>query len=273
MNLGLLHTLTESIAEADGAAPLDEGTWLALRHHPERFVAVVEEDGYALLRDGQHLDLAVVPDRRRHGRGRELATRALDGVEGTVHAWSHVDHPGARRLAEELGFERTRELWVMRLPHDVPLDRADLALRSFREGDEEELLRVNAAAFAHHPEQGSLDLEGLRQRMAEPWWDPADLLVAEEDGRMLGFHWTKVHPAPAGERPHGEVYVLGVDPGAQGRGLGKGLTLAGLEHLRERGVDEILLYVEADNDPAVSLYRRVGFTHEARDTHVQYTRR
>ena len=89
---------------------------------------------------------------------------------------------------------------------------------------------------------------------------------------MLGFHWTKIHPAPTGVAPHGEVYVLGVDPDAQGRGLGKALTLAGLAHLRERGVDHVLLYVEADNDPAVSLYRRVGFTHDPRDTHVQYTR-
>lgn len=273
MNLDLLRGLTESITQADGAAPLDEGTWLALRHHPERFAALIEEDGYALLRGGEHLDLAVAPDHRRQGRGRELATRVLAGVDGTVHAWSHADHPGARRLAARLGFERTRELWVMRLPADVPLDPTDLHLRYFRDGDEEELLRVNAAAFAHHPEQGSLGLEGLRQRMAESWWDPADLLVAEEDGRMLGFHWTKIHPAPDGEAPHGEVYVLGVDPEAQGRGLGKALTLAGLAHLRGRGVDQVLLYVEADNAPAVSLYRRVGFTHEARDTHVQYTRR
>ncbi len=271
MKLDLVRSVAEAATEADGAAPLDEGTWLALRHHPSRFVTLVEEDGYALLR-GEHLDLAVAPQHRGQGRGRDLATRILEGVTGTVHAWSHVNHPGARRLAERLGFEPTRELWVMRLPADVRLEETGTSLRSFRPGDEAELLRVNAAAFAQHPEQGDLDLAGLEERMSESWWDPADLLVAEEDGRMLGFHWTKVHPSAPGETPHGEVYVLGVDPAAQGRGLGKTLTLAGLAHLRTRGVGEIILYVEADNDPAVSLYRRVGFTHEDRDTHVQYTR-
>jgi mycothiol synthase len=271
MNLDVVRRVAAAAAEADGAPPLDEGTWLALRHHPERFVALVQEDGYALLR-GEHLDLAVAPEQRGQGRGRALATQILDGVDGVVHAWSHVDHPGARRLAEQLDFERTRRLWVMRLPHDVPVAATDLVVRPFRPGDEDELLRVNAAAFAQHPEQGALDHDGLAERMAEAWWDPADLLVAEEDGRMLGFHWTKIHPAAAGELPHGEVYVLGVDPTAQGRGLGKALTLAGLAHLRNRGVDHILLYVEADNDPAVSLYRRVGFTHDPRDTPVQYTR-
>jgi mycothiol synthase len=271
MNLDGLRDLAEAAGRADGAEPLDEATWLALRHHPEKFVSLVEDDGFALLR-GEHLDLAVAPGHRRQGRGRALADRILEGVSGTVHAWSHVDHPGARRLAEELGFRRTRELWVMRLPNDVRLDSTDLEVRSFRAGDEDELLRVNAAAFAHHPEQGSLDHDGLAERMSESWWDPADLLVAEEDGRMLGFHWTKVHPASSGQTPHGEVYVLGVDPAAQGRGLGKALTLAGLAHLRDHGVGEILLYVEADNDPAVALYRRVGFAHDQRDTHVQYTR-
>jgi mycothiol synthase len=104
--------------------------------------------------------------------------------------------------------------------------------------------------------------------MAEPWFDPAGLLVAEDDaGRLLGFHWTKQHSADLGE-----VYVVAIAPEAQGRGLGRVLTLAGLHHLATRGVGEVLLYVESDNQPAVSLYAGLGFDHAARDTHVMYRR-
>ncbi len=135
-------------------------------------------------------------------------------------------------------------------------------------GDADEVVRVNAAAFAHHPEQGSMDAANLAERMAEPWFDPAGLLVADRRfDRLLGFHWTKQHSPELGE-----VYVVGIDPAAQGRGLGKLLTLAGLHHLADRGVREVLLYVESDNAPAIAVYSGLGFGHAAADTHVMYRR-
>jgi len=91
--------------------------------------------------------------------------------------------------------------------------------------------------------------------------------VAVAGDRMLGFHWTKQH-SPR----HGEVYVVAIDPEAQGRGLGRALTLAGLHHLAARGLDEVLLYVESDNAPAIAVYSRLGFTHAPADTHLMYGR-
>ena len=126
---------------------------------------------------------------------------------------------------------------------------------------------MNAAAFAHHPEQGSMDADELAERMAEPWFDPAGLLVAADGDRLLGFHWTKRHSATLGE-----VYVVGIDPASQGLGLGKVLVDAGLRHLRDGGAEDVLLYVESDNVPAVRLYEGLGFTHAPADTHVMYVR-
>ena len=140
-------------------------------------------------------------------------------------------------------------------------------MRGYRASDESEVLRVNAAAFAHHPEQGSMDAAGLADRMAEEWYDPAGLLVADNGSGLSGFHWTKQHDADLGE-----VYVVAIDPAAQGQGLGKVLTLAGLHHLRDLGLSEVLLYVESDNAPAVRVYSGLGFTHADEDTHVQYRR-
>jgi mycothiol synthase len=146
-----------------------------------------------------------------------------------------------------------------------------VTVRAYTPADAEEVVRVNAAAFAAHPEQGAMDAANLAERMAQPWFDPAGLLVAEDagrPGRLLGFHWTKQHSPDLGE-----VYVVGIDPVAQGRGLGKLLTLAGLHHLAGRGVREVLLYVESDNAPAVAVYSGLGFGHEQADTHVMYERR
>jgi mycothiol synthase len=122
-------------------------------------------------------------------------------------------------------------------------------------------VRVNAAAFASHPEQGRWTRADLEAREAEPWFDPNGFLLAWRGTDLLGYHWTKVHSATLGE-----VYVLGVDPSAQGLGLGGVLLDRGLSHLLARGCDQVLLYVEADNTVALRLYERSGFTEYDRDT-------
>jgi mycothiol synthase len=223
-------------------------------------------DGFALLR-GDSLDVAVRPGARGRGIGTTLATAALDASGPGVQAWSHSAHSAAAALAARLGLKATRELWVMERDAarmDAP-EVDGVLIRGYRDFDADEVIRVNAAAFAHHPEQGSMDAANLADRMAEPWFDPAGLLVAEAGDRLLGFHWTKRHSATLGE-----VYVVAVDPAAQGRGLGHALTAAGLDHLAALGVDRIILYVESDNAPAVATYSRLGFRHT--QTHVQYSR-
>jgi mycothiol synthase len=239
---------------------------MALRNAQAGLVLWVADRGFALLRGGD-LDLAVAPEARGHGIGSALAAAALAVAPPQVTAWSHADHPAAAALAQRLGFVAARALWVMARassPIDVP-DVAGVTIRGYRDTDADEVVRVNAAAFAHHPEQGSMDAANLADRMAEPWFDPAGLLVADAGAGLLGFHWTKQHSDALGE-----VYVVAVDPAAQGRGLGKALTAAGLAHLEQLGVRRIILYVESDNAPAIATYTGLGFGHES--THVQYAR-
>jgi mycothiol synthase len=275
-SLATLRAITDAAAETDGAQPLDEGAWRRLGNHADELEVHVEPGIGMSVLDGELLHLVVAPAHRRTGVGARLLTRALANAFHPWQAWSHGDHPGAARLADRFGFDRVRELWVMRRPlagfegPPAPGDRQSptTQVRSFRPGDEAELLRVNAAAFANHPEQGGMDADELAERMAEQWFDPDGLFVAmTEDDRMLGFHWTKRHSATLGE-----VYVVGIDPAAQGLGLGRTLLDLGLRHLRAKGLDDVLLYVEADNTSAVSLYDSQGFTHAAADTHVMYVR-
>jgi mycothiol synthase len=263
------RVLADSTA-ADGEPPLDEAAQLALHHGLDGLALWRYDDvGFALLR-GTDLDLVVGPASRGRGVGTALAQAALTAAPLGITAWSHADHPGAAALARHLGFTAARELWVMTRdagPVDVP-EVEGVTIRGYRETDADEVLRVNAEAFAHHPEQGSMDAANLAERMAEPWFDPAGLLVADTgppDHGLLAFHWTKQHDAE-----HGEVYVVAVDPAAQGRGLGRAVTAAGLAHLAALGVRRILLYVESDNAAAIATYSKLGFEHTS--THVQYAR-
>jgi mycothiol synthase len=237
--------------------------------------------------EGAAAELAVHPMHRRRGLGRALVEAAMAVADtqgdGRLRLWAHGDHPSARALAMSLGFERSRVLFQMRRPLSAPLPEVrvpdGITLRAFVPGrDDDAWVRLNARAFAKHPEQGRWTVADLRVRLGEPWFDPAGFLLAERaDGTLAGFHWTKVHGTTGhganehGHAPIGEVYVLGVDPDAHGSGLGKALTVAGLTYLRDRGLDQAMLYVDESNHKAVALYERLGFALWSTD--VAYRRR
>lgn len=284
-----VRALVAAAAAADGVAPLSEHVLLhlgrggdeaahlmAYREGELAGVAHLDLDRPAGVTGaaaaGGSAELAVHPRFRRAGLGtalvRELLTRRPSG--GPLGLWAHGGHPGAAAIAARLGLHTVRELRQLRLamtelpaPPELP---DGVQVRAFRVGvDEPEFLRVNNAAFDWHPEQGGWDGPEVERREREPWFDPEGFLLAvDSSGRLLGFHWTKVHPPAGLDEPLGEVYVLGVDPAARGLHLGRALTTAGLRHLYDRGLRTVLLYVEADNEPAVRLYQELGFA----DFHV-----
>ncbi|MGY1770510.1 mycothiol synthase [Blastococcus sp. SYSU D00813] len=289
--------LLRAATTADGVRPLSEEAELRLQHGgPAGGRDVLAEAGgavvgYARFEGGDGTgdaegELAVHPDARRRGAGRALLTR-LESLAGDrpLRVWAHGDLPAAAALAARGGYERARTLLQMRrdlagVEAGPPALPGGVRVLPFRPGrDEAAWLAVNARAFATHPEQGGWTAEDLALREAEPWFDPAGFFLAwrgdpDDGGTLLGFHWTKVHPpGDAGDEAIGEVYVLGIDPDAQGGGLGRALTDTGLAHLRDRGLREVLLYVEADNVPAVSLYERRGFTRFAVDVSWRRTPR
>ena len=279
-----ITALLRAATAADGVRPLSEEAELRLQHGGPpggRDLVVRDGDvlaGYARVDDGV-AEGAVHPGRRRRGVGTALLEQLLDlAGDRPLSVWAHGDLPGSAELLAPRGFERARVLLQMRRdlagvdPDPSPRLPADVRVLPFRPGrDEAAWLRVNGRAFATHPEQGSWTAEDLALREAEPWFDPSGFLMAwrgdpDDGGELLGSHWTKVHPpGDAGNEAVGEVYVLGIDPAAQGLGLGRALTDLGLAHLRGRGLGEVLLYVEEENAAAVHLYGSRGFTRYAVD--------
>ncbi|HEY5834452.1 mycothiol synthase [Streptomyces sp.] len=257
----LLWVPGDNAAAGDGAAPGDGGG--------DVLAGYGQLDGTDPV-EAPAAELVVHPAYRNQGHGRALGTALLAATGQRLRVWAHGGHPVARHLAARLGLKLFRELRQMRRPLDPVLGDlaeprlpAGVTVRTFVPGqDDAAWLAVNAAAFAHHPEQGSLTQRDLDDRMAEPWFDPAGFFLAFRGPVLVGFHWTKVHAEEGGGV--GEVYVLGVAPTEQGGGLGRALTAIGLRHLaRDRGLRTAMLYVDADNTPAVAVYERLGFrVHE-----------
>ena len=272
-DIAAVSELLEVAAEADGHRPLGEHQWLDLVEGGRQgFAGLVAWEpghdhpvGYAQLTRGESswaLEFVVDPHHRHAAAAiaPDLIRGALDIVAeeggGRTHLWVPKPTPAHDELATGAGFRRGRDLYQMRRPLPAGLE-TDLLTRPFRVGeDEDRWLEVNNAAFAHHPEQGNWDLDTLRQRQKEPWFDPEGFLLHERDGRLAGFCWTKVHD---GDPPLGELYVLAVHPDFQGRGLGRSLVIAGLQRLEDQGLATAMLYVEASHRSALGLYEKLGF--------------
>lgn len=254
--------LAKRIADEDGAPPLSDDALTHLSSSEVRHA--VAHEGGRLVGYGQ----------RRDGSAEVAADQEAAGVlvdaisKPGLLLWAHGRQSRLTPVLEQRGFTPTRELYQLRrsltdLPADPPLPEG-VVVRSFQPGqDEEAWLAVNAAAFESHAEQGRRTLAELQALMAEPWFAAWDFLLADRDGELLGYHWTKVHSADLGE-----VYVLGIAPAAQGLGLGNALLVRGLRHLADRGCADVLLYVDGDNAAARRLYERAGF-HE-HDLDVQW---
>lgn len=285
-----IRRLIADATRIDGIAPVGEQVLRELPHTRTGHLLATDGGkrvvGYLNLAPGGDAgdamgELVVHPESRRHGIGTALLSAAVARADGHVRFWAHGTRPTARAIATAMGMTAVRELMQMRRPlTDLPdfVAPKGVYIRTYSgPGDDPELLRVNNAAFSWHPEQSGWTEADIAERRTESWFDPQGIFLAfqEGTGHLLGFHWTKIHRDHPGL---GEVYLVGIDPAGQGRGLGRALTLIGVRHLAQRlagpsagnsAANEdpsVMLYVESDNAAALRTYENLGFSVSSIDT-------
>lgn len=230
---------------------------------PPALIAVASNDGSPAgslsgwWRDGTlHATAELFPGPNQAETLSDLLT-AFRGHVGTlevVELWGRPERPAFWEVAKTLGWLPRRHLLQMSI--SLPPETAALETRAFRPGqDDDAVVRVNNTAFAGHPEQGGWTAATLNEQMNSDWFQADGLRLYEEDGTVVGFCWVKVHA----ERNLGEIYVIGLDPSVHGRGLGGPMTAAGLHWMADHGLQRSILFVEAENLPAVRTYERLGF--------------
>ncbi len=278
--------ILEEATHHDGTPPVSDQALLAVTQGRRRLFK--EPDAIGIIGEGE-LDLVVRPTERGKGIGRALLRTLLASDEASteLRAWAHGENPAATALLRSAGFEPVREL--LRLALDpAALGKAIGAARRLPEGFEvrayspgaeghadqaDDWVRVNAAAFASHPEQGQMSRAEFDALTREPWFAADDLRLAyatsgERQGELAGFSWVKT--VQEGNTTETELYVLGVDPTFAGIGLGAALLGETLRQMATHRPNRITLYVDGDNTNAVALYARAGFGVEQRS--MQYSR-
>ena len=268
--LSRLTEFVDGVSSAQGHPALSE-------HKMSRLGTGRDRVGFTMSTDGSLI--AVVQAARHEGAGGDerwaveaavspavdaapvwrVALEALDRrlprpAVVDLWAWTEV----ATSALRELGCREVRSLHQVAraLPVDEPASVPHgFRLAPFRLGvDDAALVAVNNAAFVEHPENSSMTLDDFRERVTRAWFDAGGIVMAWHGAEFAGFCWTKRHPDGSGE-----IYIIGVDPTWQGRGVGRALVVAGLEHLASVGATTARLYVDGANHAARWLYRDLGF--------------
>ena len=168
-----------------------------------------------------------------------------------------------RSLLVKEGFSHVRTYWNMRWePRQVsqPGLVSGMEFRPLKLGqDEGGLAELQNAAFGENWGFCPNTREEIEARVRFSTMDPDNIILLESNGRVVGYNWTSLAGTDSG--PVGRIEMTGVHPGMRGRGLGKAVVAAGLEHLRSKGAVRVELEVDSANPAATRLYEGLGFEY------------
>lgn len=213
------------------------------------------------------LNCWVHPQHRRQGLATKLLGYAMGRAKelGAKVAQVNIpqDNTVAKSVLYKLGFRLLRRFLELRL--DITqvrwrdIDQTAFSYRHLRRGEEDRLTQIQNRSFAGTWGYNPNTVEEIIYRTNLSGCSPEDVIVAYGGDRPIGYCWTRIiYKAATGERK-GQIFMLGVDPDYRGRGVGKGVLLAGLEYLKSKGLPVAELTVDSRNRAACSLYRSVGF--------------
>jgi mycothiol synthase len=280
--------LIKAAHDFDGTPPIAEHVLLHLRYGGDKSDShlVVQEDKQVIayahldatdLVAGPSVEAVVHPQHRGKGFGTLILKEAIQISGDKTRIWSHGDLPAAKAIAASLKLERLWSNLLMSKPlNEIKPVTPKYLIRTFIPGfDNHSFLLLNSKVFANYPDQGRWSDDDLKVRLNESWFDGNGFFVAEHKGESIGFCWTKIHGArthsPIGEEDDhghealGEIYVLAVNPDYKGQGVGRNLTITGLNYLKYQGLNHVMLYVGVENKPAFNLYKSLGFNEFGSD--------
>ena len=272
----------------DGTPPIAEHVLLHLRHGGDKSDShiVIEENNKVIayahldatdLVAGPSVEAAVHPNHRSKGLGSSILKEAIKVCGDKTRIWSHGDLPAAKAIAASLKLERLwSNLLMSRSLGDIQPVISKYPIRTFiPDFDNRAFLSLNNEVFANYPDQGGWSDDDLKVRLNEGWFEKEGFFVAEDKGELIGFCWTKIHGAHThshsdqdddhGHDALGEIYVLAVNPDYKGQGVGRDLTITGLNYLKYQGLNNVMLYVGVENKPAFNLYKSLGFNEFGSD--------
>ena len=148
---------------------------------------------------------------------------------------------------------RSLEEPIEHIPHRCQFITFDPEIHS------EAWLDLNNLIFAKHPDQGNWAMADLENRMAERWFDADGFFLAVQGESIIGFCWTKIHDEFVNQGPIGELYVVGVHPEHAHKGIGRAVSIVAMNYLVGKGLKQSMLYVDADNEKGLALYKSLGF--------------
>jgi len=215
------------------------------------------------------LDCWVHPEHRRRGLTTKLLSYAIHRAKELGAKVAHVkimeNNVAAKSMLSKLGFECVRRFLELRL--DIPkvcwqdVCQAALEYCHLQCGEEDKLTQIQNRSFAGTWGYNLGTVETIAYRINLSNCSPEDVVLAYEGDKIIGYCWTETNydgEVANGERK-GRIFMLGTDPDFRGRGVGKRVLLAGLAHLKNKGVRVAELTVDNENKAACALYWSVGF--------------
>ena len=283
-----LLALIKAAHDFDGTPPIAEHVLLHLRHGGDKsdshivFESNNQVIAYAHLDTtdlvaGPSVEAVVHPNHRGKGLGSMILREAIKVCGDKTRIWSHGDLPAAKAIAASLKLERLwSNLLMSKSLGEIQSVVSKYPIRTFiPDLDNQAFLSLNNKVFANYPDQGGWSEDDLKVRLNESWFDKKGFFVAEDKGELIGFCWTKIHGAHThshngeeddhGHDALGEIYVLAVNPDYKGQGVGRDLTITGLNYLKYQGLNNVMLYVGVENKPAFNLYKSLGFNEFGSD--------
>ena len=286
----MLELIAQTTA-IDGTPPIAEHILLHLRHGGDKSDShlLIENStqviGYAHIDQtdlvaGPSVELVVAPDHRASDVGEKLLSEAIKICGNKIRLWGHGQQAATHTLATTHNFEKIRTVLQMSRSlaeiQQLPVIDPKISIRSFLPAiDNQPWLELNNLVFKDHPEQGGWGVSDLNHRVNEEWFDEKGFFIAERDNQMIGFTWTKIHGAHShdhggNESAHahpaiGEIYITAISPSFVGGGIGKALTITALNYLKYQGLEDVILYVDAENQSAINLYQSLGFKEFGKD--------